>query len=220
MIDDKRRDGWRKSAIKLLRYHDDLDEVWEVTIWLFDKHGGYLPFRARKDERGFYKSQRITNVEQICDNYDECVKRMKAERPVESDQPADDLPTPEDTIPWQPTLNNPPDDDRDKQVAELVDHFAYFRYGENQPDHPDIEFKRNNWAKTFEIMLGHARIPFEDIRTVVTQPASLPGAHRHQPLSRCLPPAQGLGLAAAPGGRSGEAQRAAVPIRTIRTLVV
>lgn len=167
---DKEREGWRKSAFNLV-FERDFDELCQVTRWLFVDHKGYFPFTPKPvrlaDGREKPNTTKVTRPYQIAENYDECVAHMKAERPVESDQPADDLPTPEDTIPWQPILNESPND-RDKQVAELVDHFAYFRYGENQPDHPDIEFKRNNWAKTFEIMLGHDGRRFEDIRLVVT----------------------------------------------------
>ena len=110
-------------------FERDFDELCQVTRWLFVDHKGYFPFTPKPvrlaDGREKPNTTKVTRPYQIAENYDECVAHMKAERPVESDQPADDLPTPEDTIPWQPILNESPND-RDKQVAELVDHFALF----------------------------------------------------------------------------------------------
>ncbi len=77
-ITEKRKRSWWKGALDLLVHQRrSRDEISLVLSWLFDQHGGVLPFKAFWD--GKEARQKITNLCQIAYHWEEIVVAMQIE---------------------------------------------------------------------------------------------------------------------------------------------
>jgi hypothetical protein len=187
-VTEKRRQGWFRSALTLLENHS-LVEAAEVCDRVFAHSGGELPEEVKLSPAAHLPQEclarlkaegkpiprpvrRVTNLRQIFFYFDQLIEWMRrprtCPRPGDEDQSAD-------TGGRQAKTTQP---FTEAQVGELVEAFAEFRglpglwpppaEDDDAPVDRAEQFRRNNWAKTFTIMLRHDGRRFEDVKTVIT----------------------------------------------------
>jgi hypothetical protein len=151
-ITEAKREKWLSSALYLLVVDSrPFEELVALTTWIFRDCGGLLPFKNRW---GGY-DEKVTRVEQIRFNYDEALGYMRSGF-ISAPKTDYDRPLARDI---------------EDQVTALIEAFMQFR-GLCELD----GFWRDNWAKTFRIMLDHDKYRFADIKLVIT---SLRGCQDH-----------------------------------------
>ncbi|WP_263994068.1 hypothetical protein [Mycobacterium yunnanensis] len=145
-----RRRRWRHSTLGLLaaRKHP-IDEACALVTWLFDECDGHLPIKLERGET------KITRVAQILDNYDALLV-AKVEGTTRIVEPTITIGVGKRLSPLQ----------LEAQVTELVGMFTAYRESLGKPDVVD-DYRVNNWAKTFRIMLTADRRAFDDISFVI-----------------------------------------------------
>ena len=160
-VGEKRRERWLSSAITLLSSHP-LEEVVEVTDWLFSSCHGYLPASVVDDESR-KRDRKVTRIQQVADYYEELADMALGNQPPKSS---------ERLINWgtlakhQSTANyGEPFEDPglECKVTELVSLFTHFRT--TCGDQSVTDFRTWGWAKTFRIML--VRHSYEDIKAAI-----------------------------------------------------
>jgi hypothetical protein len=160
---DERREAWREAAIKLLERHS-FTEVVETIDYVFGPWNGYLPssvtardgrsLKTDKNGRDLkHDDLKVTRLQLIRQGYESIRDHMTdPDMAVEPEHHVAADPKPAGRKPVQQC-----------QVDELMADFTEFRasLGDRDVD----EFRLNNWAKTFRIMLG--KRSFEDIKAVI-----------------------------------------------------
>ena len=157
-----------------------LAEVVAVLDWLFGTWMGYLPFVENTDWPT--TDGKITRLWTIRNHYAELVAAMSqgaTPDPVEeiptamSSQRAKLEPVKEIPISTEIAISRPKayydhgaDFPMEDQVAELVEKFAKFK-NRRLPGYKISDYDLFGWRKTFRIMLGHHKIPFDEARLVV-----------------------------------------------------
>ena len=171
-ITSKRRQGWYIAAERLLFVdRRSLDQVRQILAWIFDRQQGVLPswFLCKwKNAKEF----KVTRLYQVVEHWDDLVKAM-SDGPSQAVEEVGDLATKvafmsDEARSSRSEVDNVTPLSReeiDDQVNELITAFAGFR---RVPLDRLDEWRRNNWTKTFEIMLRGDRRSFDEVLRVVT----------------------------------------------------
>ncbi|MFV8242159.1 helix-turn-helix domain-containing protein [Mycolicibacterium peregrinum] len=149
-----RRKKWLNQCLKhLVSGKLPLHKVTALVTWIFVDCDGELPISVPK------KDKKLTRPDQIFWYFHQLV--IAAENGLTPKSLAREANV-------KVNYNRPLDDAvMESQVAELVNHYAEF-WSSLDGNIKLNEFKLENWAKSFRILLHHDRASFDDALTVVT----------------------------------------------------
>lgn len=130
-----------------------------MLSWVFEKHNGLLPSPVFLGETGTPVWTKITSLRQLAWYYDQILEAMQTEDESLSLGTHSERTTHREAI--VVNYSHPlPHQEMEAQSVLLTEAFRNFR---GMPsDHPNADFYRRGWTKTFRIMLHKDQRCFDD----------------------------------------------------------